>query len=364
MNACKLKNLPIFQQNQNLSIVPIFSYSIDERAEGIFQTCLAWIQAIWEWFQAALVKVSPLLPAHNPELWGITDKDELNMLRWQILSTESDDWAVERVGIAVDGVTIDAYLKRQKGKDHKRWALFACGNGEFAEVGPARNDFQQLLQQTSSHGIFFNYPGVGESRGRPSPRGLQKAYRAMLAFLETHVGAKEIFSFSHSLGGGVEDDALASHALRKDIQYLFIRSRTFSTLDEVVQSILHTALSMAIPLRLAEIAADIAAWVIRVMGWNLGSSQSWKRVQAPQIVLQNSTDRSFINMHEKRQSAIKNDRVIPSTESLGYAVLKQKNFIEGVAIQVYGIPESHNEELAKKTVESLAEAINLRFQTR
>ena len=82
--------------------------------------------------------------------------------------------------------------------------------------------------------IVFNYPGVGASSGLPNRQAMAKTYRAMLNFLEDRtngIGATEIIGYGHSIGGGVQGDALKTHELKKDVKYVFVKSRTFSDLS-------------------------------------------------------------------------------------------------------------------------------------
>ncbi|MBI3901060.1 MAG: hypothetical protein HY324_02790, partial [Chlamydiia bacterium] len=208
-----------------------------------------------------------------------------------------------------------------------RWVLASNGNGEFYEDTVAYNDhFKRILTEIDGSAIVFNYPGVGASSGLPNRQAMTKAYRAMLSFLEDQdkgIGAREIIGYGHSIGGGIQGDALKVHALKENVKYVFVKSRTFSTIASVLNFK---------PLEC----------LVELLGWNIDPITSSKTLQAPEIILQTAR----VNQYEELQESSKiiGDGIIPANGSLAKALLDDPNCPKQNKLFI-GMKERHNGQL-------------------
>ncbi|MBA3603760.1 MAG: hypothetical protein H0W50_09005 [Parachlamydiaceae bacterium] len=212
-----------------------------------------------------------LLPASSPSRMGLP-ANYANNARQQV--NLNGDWKYKRLTIEVDGYKIDATIMGKEATfDNGRWTLLSNGNGEFAEEGHmASGNFIKILSEVNSNGIVFNYPGVGSSSGLPNREAMAKVYRAMLNFLEDKekgIGAKEIIGYGHSIGGGAQGDALRTHDLKKNVKYVFVKSRTFSDLSTEASLLVNKP----------------AGFLLKIFGWNMGSVESSKNLKAPEIIM-------------------------------------------------------------------------------
>ncbi len=289
--------------------------------------------AIYNWLHSFAGKIA-FLPAANQYRYP-HGAEYPNIFRENVnLQT---DWKYKRLTIEVDGNQIDACIMgKESTLGNQRWTLASNGNGEFYETKLdetklERPDFQNFLDETNSNALVFNYAGVGASTGSPNRAAMAKAYRAMLTFLEdgeNGLGAREIIGYGHSIGGGAQGEALRDHTLKEDINYVFVKSRTFSDLSKTAETI------FPIPL---------IGTLVSIMGWNIDSTQSSKSLQAPEIILQTASGGKYTIL--KNSLNIIDDGIIAVRASLAKALLddpscpkEHKTFI--------GIPESHNEPLS------------------
>ncbi len=242
-------------------------------------------------------------------------------------------WKMKRISVACDGYTIDAMIMGKPDTfANRRWALISDGNGELYET--SYNAYKPILQGIGANAIFFHYPGVGSSNGPPSRLACAKAYRAMLRLLEDDergIGAREIIGIGHSIGGGVQADALVSHELRTDKKYVFVKSRTFATLSQVA----------------AERVASIAGLLVRLFGWNIDTAASSKKLRAPEIILQTADVEVATELTSS--APIRHDSVIAETAALATALLDDPACPRESKIFL-GIPEGHNEEADPRVI--------------
>ncbi|MEI6241991.1 MAG: CPn0927/CPn0928 family alpha/beta hydrolase fold protein [Chlamydiota bacterium] len=269
-----------------------------------------------------------VLPASSPTCMGYS-KNHANEIRPAVV--EDRNWKYKRITVEVDGYKIDAAIVGTPTTLHNgRWMLASGGNGEFYEgtLSP-RHDFKHILSQVHSNGIVFNYPGVGASSGLPNRQAMAKAYHAMLSFLEDRengVGAKEIIGYGHSIGGAVQGDALQIHELKKDVKYVFVKSRTFSNLSNEVSSL------MVKPL----------GFLIKILGWNIDSVESSKKLQAPEIIMQTASVNGYKEL--KDSSKIIDEDIISSEASLAKALLYDNDCPKENKVFI-GMHERHNDGL-------------------
>jgi hypothetical protein len=283
---------------------------------------------IYHFLHALAGKIS-VLPASTPRLFGFPDNHALKS-RNQI-PLEEGEWKYKRLTVEADGYHIDAIVAGQASTfNNGRWTLASIGNRSFCEdTLRLKRDFKHILSEIKSNAIVFNYPGVGASSGLPSRKGMIKAYRAMLAFLEDQkngIGAKEIIGYGHSIGGGVQGDALKEHRLKKEIKYVFIKDRTFADVMTVAS---WTAIR---PLGL----------LITILGWNFDCVKSSKTLQAPEIIIQAARVENYQELSDS--SSIMDDKRIPAKASLAKALLEDPNHSNKNKI-IIGIKGGHSDPL-------------------
>jgi Chlamydia CHLPS protein (DUF818) len=277
---------------------------------------------IYKLLHALAGKVA-LLPASSPSLIKIP-KNHADESRSSI-SLEGD-WKYKRITVEVDGYKIDAMIVGQAATlNNGRWVLASNGNGEFYEDKLSGN-LQHILGAVYANAIVFNYPGVGASSGLPGREAMTKAFRALLTFLEDKkngIGAEEIIAYGHSIGGGVQGDALKAHELKKDVKYVFVKSRTFSNLST------EASLGFAKPF----------GFLVKILGWNMDSVESSKKLKAPEIILQTANVVGYEEL--KDSSKIIDDGVIPAKASLAKALLEDDKCPKENKIFI-GMQEGHN----------------------
>ena len=242
------------------------------------------------------------------------------------------EWKYKRITVVTDGYEIDATIVGKASTlNNGRWVLASNGNAELYETKlSSSHEFKQILSELNGNAIVFNYPGVGASIGIPNKKALAKAYRAMLTFLEDQkngIGAKEIIGYGHSIGGAVQGEALKSHELKKNIKYVFVKSRTFSELSKIA--------SMLTNSRLVGI-------LVKLLGWNLNSSYSSKRIKVPEIIMQTANVKDYKLIDHG--GSIIDDGIIPRNASLAVELLDGKQAPRKNQVFI-GMPEDHNSEL-------------------
>ncbi|MBS4167980.1 CPn0927/CPn0928 family alpha/beta hydrolase fold protein [Parachlamydia sp. AcF125] len=283
-----------------------------------------------------------LVPSSSPQLLRYS-KNYANSVRSHIPLT--DKWKFKRITIQVDGYKIDAMIAGTASTlNNGRWVLSSLGNAQFYEEQFFSKSFTDMLGELKSNALVFNYPGVGASTGWPNRKAMEKAYRAMLNFLEDQengIGAKEIIGYSYSIGAGVQSDALKKHPLKKEVKYVFVKGRSFSTLYKTA----------------ATLTNRLLAFLVKIFGWNMDSAKVSKKLQAPEIILQTAKVSQYEEI--KDSSKVINDGIIAAQASLAKALLDDKACPTKNKVFI-GIPEGHNEELTNpeflaKKIESLLE---------
>ena len=214
----------------------------------------------------------------------------------------------------------------------RQWVLASLGNGALYEDQlSCDGELKAILSKTQANGIVFNYPGVGASTGSPNRKAMEKAYRVVLAFLEDDkkgIGAKQIIGYGYSIGGGVQGDALKVHKLKKGIKYVFVKSKTFSNMSKLVTSLMKSR---------------ILGFLIKPIGWNMGSIESSKKLQASEITMQTANVETYELLNDS--SKIKFDEVIRVEGSLAKELLEDPSCPKDNKLFI-GMPEMHVESLA------------------
>lgn len=242
-------------------------------------------------------------------------------------------WKFKRLSVEVDGYTIDATIMGKASTfGNGRWVLASNGNGEFYEQKLEDREFKHILSELHGNAIVFNYPGVGSSTRMPNRNAMAKAYRAMLNFLEDQnngIDAKEIIGYGHSIGGGVQGDALLKHDLKEEVKYVFVKSRTFSDLSTTVTDLMNS---------------KVLGLLVKLFGWNISSVESSKKLQAPEIIIQTAAVNSYSDISDL-PDAIIDDGVISSEASLAKKLIEDGDCPKENKYFM-GIPEGHNDDLS------------------
>jgi len=274
-----------------------------------------------------------LLPASTPALLGrVSNHADISRSKIHL----DGDLKYKRFTVEVDGYKIDAVIVgKASSLTNGRWMLVSNGNSQlYEDLLSGDSDVKRILSAINGNALLFNYPGVGASSGLPNRYAMSKAYQTMLTLLEDKIdgiGAKEIIGYGHSIGGGVQGDALETHKLKSDVRYVFIKGRTFSTLSTVVSTRKNPFLGL----------------VVKILGWNMSSIDSSKKLQVSEIILQTTDDRS-VAIH---------DGVIPAEATLAKALLECNECPKENKVFI-ALQEKHSEKLRDipfigETIESL-----------
>ena len=280
-------------------------------------------------------------------------KNAIESARQDILSNARDK-IFKRITVEVDGYKVDALIIGTKSTiQNRRWTLFSTGNAGFYERFMG-NTAETLAEKLCSNLLVFNYPGVQSSTGLPSRKAMSKAYRAMLTFLEDPegIGAKEIIGYGFSIGGAVQAEALNDHTLKGGIKYAFIKDRTFSNLANTVHWLFRQDEYDNIPyIKILR----FLCWhglVIKIVGWNMSCTDSSKKLQTPEIILQKSSQNII-----KETDFILGDGTIHKNASLAKSLLEH----EGDLLRrktFMGIWTEHGWPLTGRLSENLATEVN------
>lgn len=320
----------------------VYTINFETRLVRIIKLIVSIILFPLYYFHVLAAKI--LLPASNSDSLMYRPPNYLVSIREAVNLT--GPWLYKRINVEVDGYSIDATIMGTADTlNNGRWVLSSGGNGEFYENKLESNEFKQILSTLNGNALVFNYPGVGSSSGMPNKNAMVKAYRAMLHFLEDKegIGAKQIIGYGHSIGGGVQSEALKSHVLKteENIHYVFVKSRTFSDLTAAAKSITNRVIGS----------------LVTILGWNFASVESSKKLQVHEIILQTARVSNCYKILFD-SSKIIDDGIISAEASLAKNLLDDptcprdnKTFI--------GIPETHNMELLGPTL--IADMINLKL---
>ncbi len=324
------------------SLTPIYTWNTETKTTRVFKKILSIIIfpiGIYQTLHSFIGKLF-LLPSSGPTFHGL-EADYANKKRATISLFE--DWKYKRIAVKVDGYTIDATIVvKESTATNRRWLLASNGNAEFYENTIQTNfDLKEILSKVNGNAIVFNYPGVGCSSGPPNRNGMTKSYLAMLNFLEdqeTGIGAKEIIGFGHSIGAGVQGDALRDHKLKKDVKYVFVKKATFSNLATEVHHLTNFWLF---------------GFLVKIFGWNIDSVESSKKLEVPEIILQRADIMQLTELNDTEK--LIDDGIIPPSASLAKALLEDTDCPKKNKVFI-GTPERHNEYL--KNTSFLIKKIN------
>jgi hypothetical protein len=86
--------------------------------------------------------------------------------------------------------------------------------------------------------------------------------------------------------------------------------------------------------------------LIKIIGWNMGSVESSKKLQAPEIILQTAAVANYEELVDS--SKIIDDGIIPAQASLAKTLLDDPECPKNNKVFI-GIPEMHGEALRNPT---------------
>lgn len=292
------------------ALPPIYHWNSEKKTSRIFWfivNCCIFPIGVYKTLHAAMGKFGGIIPSSTPCLTGKT-AEKIQLLRQKI--DLNSQLKYKRFSISVNGERIDGMIiGKPQTFDNGRWLLETLGSGSYYEERLANDskNIEEFLDKTKSNAIIYNFSGVIGSVGLPTRDTNSKCYQAMLSFLESKengIGAKEIIGAGSGFGAGVQADALLAHNLKENIKYTFIKQDAYSNLADVVR----------------ELFGFIASWVIRLLNWNISTSQSSLQLKAPELIIQhaNVTEYKIINSINN----LKGNGIIPSTASASYFLLK------------------------------------------
>ncbi len=272
-------------------------------------------------------------------------KERIREIRERRLNIVLDgDWKYKRITVEVNGNKIDAaIIGKISTLANGRWVLDSNGNNARFETKLFDDncDLKKIITKIEASALVFNYPGVGSSGGFPGRKAMVKTYLAMLDFLvdpDKGIGAKEVVLYGHSMGAGIQGEALLK--VRHPEIKLCIKSRSFSDLRSVV---FHTTNSR------------VLGFAIKFLQWNIRSIESSKEIGISEIIMQTASVEVCQELMDG--NTIIHDDKIPEEASLAKALLED-NDPRAKANKIFlALPEKHNEELREESLALLAEKI-------
>ena len=249
-----------------------------------------------------------------------------------------------RLRVPVEGVgSIEAIIMRFSSEASSKWLLRANGNGELYEdllrIYDSRSRYVlhptlQHMRTLSPNLVLFNYPGVGNSEGTPTPDKMQKAYRAVLSYIENELKADEIIGYGFSLGGGVQATALVDHQLKDNVKYVFTQDRSFSSLSNAATGIFPSFMS------------PLVKRLIWGLGLEMDSAKAIQKVGPNRfIILQKG-----LPAQGERKAQTLDDGVITEQAALSK--------VEGLHERTILISEQHCENLSQESFLQLNAQVN------
>lgn len=310
-------------------------------------------------------------------LWSASNsknpsKNHLNALR-SAIPIDTNRWKYKRFTLAVDGYEIDTVIMGMNSTlDKGRWVLGSFGACYEEKIAPD-SDFSCMVRDLNSNAIVFNCPGMGASSGLLSRRAMEKAYRAILTFLEDRdkgIGATQIIGYGHSIGATIQASALNKRELKPEIKYVFVKSMPFSRISTAV-----SLLFAKTPNKCLEKIGKCLEKVAKIFGWNGDSVVSSKKLQAPEIIVQSANvnecqdlagsgqprlrrSKTGLVKNNTQSELIKDDGKVKPAASLAKALLEdpEENWANNNKVFL-GVPEGHHEPLSNGSRQKLVSTI-------
>lgn len=304
-----------------------------------------------------------VVPASMRELLakvGLGKATDLDTLDSSVKVLLEKNWGLERLTIEADGQQIDVTLLKPPNAKPDRWTLYSTGNMQYYEDVLSASDYCNDLfgpDGLNTSVLLFNYPGVGKSGGFPSRSGSVRAYQTLLRWLEEEVNAKELIGFGHSIGGGIQGEAIAGRPKKEGVRYCFIKDRTFSHLSGVAEDLTKKTMP-----RLGIILGPIVKKIVELSSWNIQTAKASLRTRYPEIVIQqNSYTQKPGEVAWEKASEVTDDEIINSSRSLALELSQQKYLANTklLAKKLLMVQEPHNFPLgsAPHSIHTLCETV-------
>jgi hypothetical protein len=272
------------------------------------------------------------------------------------------DFKYYRLTLLVDNMPVDAMIVgRPSTLGNQRWMVFSLGITKvyecllidhpetiFPRHPPGLSSLQQLLTQTNSNAVFYNYPGMGESGVSIDMESMTKVHEAVLQFIEHRLQANVIVDEGHSFGGGNQAEVWRTHHVKPGVRYVLIKDRTFVHMSDAVENL----------------AGRIMSTVGVILGWQSHSVPSSDALKVPEIHIMcvRNIDRprlftdvtQIASIETDSSSPTYNDAVIPYHTSTAIHYLLHPSHDAPKIIM--GVPEVHGVLPANPTL--LAEVLN------
>lgn len=244
----------------------------------------------------------------------------------QIRELQEEGYALNRLSLQVNGQLVDCLIVGLSDQlDNGRWILNSLPNLWCFEEAITFPSQIERIKKLGANIIYFNYPGVGCSEGKPHQSAMIATYHAVLEYLENRIGAREILMWGTSIGGGVQGAALHNYHFKEGIKYLSIIDQSFDALNKVPTDFLKESSPEIISPRAKYFVPDsvsrLAAKCLKKGGWTLESVSSAIQLEQRgirQIIIQNTRELTDNIQHAEE---IVGDGVIAGNASLGKALL-------------------------------------------
>lgn len=298
-----------------------------------------------------------VVPASMRELLakvGLGKATDLDTLDSSVKVLLEKNWGLERLTIEADGQQIDVTLLKPPNAKPDRWTLYSTGNTEqYEDILSSAEYCENLLGPggLNTNVVFFNYPGVGKSGGFPSRSGSVKAYQTLLRWLEEEKNAKELIGFGHSIGGGIQGEAIAGRPQKEGVRYCFIKDRTFSHLSGVAEDLTKKTMP-----RLGIILGPIVKKIVELSSWNIQTAKASLRTRYPEIIVQKGSNPRNLDPWGDAWRLVEHDDMIDSGRSLALHLTTHKMQIIAKTTMLL-IPESHDAPL-KGSIKTLSDTVN------
>lgn len=309
-----------------------FEMHTENKTWRVFKEVLSYII-----FPIKLVQVAHLLFGYKV-VPARKNPDHIPILQEEF-SKKSDTSELKKIILKVDGYSVEAFLVIRN--QNNRWMLHSHGNAGFCEdyIDLEKDSFmkkpflEEIITHADTNVVFFNYPGIGNSTGFFSKKAMVKAYSATLRYLEEEQKAEEIICYGHSIGAGIQSEALKRHDFKEDINYAFVKHKSFSKISLV-------------PYYDGRNWAKISSFFLKLFGWEISSKEVSRNLQElgyPEIIIQQAEKNAELDHHKITdfEQLKDNDDAIPKDASLAKVFLEtQEEFNHKF---LFGAKSSHNE---------------------
>lgn len=322
----------------------------------------------------ALAGASLVLPA------GVNYSLYTSYYRAKFISAvkSNNRYVIKRLSIQVNGNPVDVVLMgKRKNLANGRWILYSNPNNATIEEVLNWPEIDSRIKNLNANYIFFNYPGVGCSRGWANQPDVIAAYITLLTLLadkENGIGAKEIIGWGASIGGGVQGEALKeifqsnkvegkkhietlkNLLFKNKVKCVFVKDQTFGEeIADVPKGVISEKLA-GMPLTVQWLAQSIISpsakkWISDAE-WSLNIVDSSAQLPYPEVIIQNSPK----ELPQIKEDIV-GDGMISSPVSLAYKLLAKKPAAKWPNKAFIGVKTEHTQTYTKEEEIRIAAAI-------